>query len=369
MLLSSRASDRMSMPSHRGPISEQLIDAILGSPVDWEQFADAVRCAVAGGQVRSSEDLQLTLCVMYELHYRGVEGVSDWWEWNSELIAVRELIENQFEHELRELADSVPVPLGAAVPETLFAMTAPTSAPGLSRFMASQATREQFEELLIHRSMYQLKEADPHTWAIPRLAGAPKAALVEVQCDEYGGGRPESMHATLFADTMRAFGLDSRYGALVDRVPAVVLAASNAMSLFGLHRRLLGAIVGHLAAVEMTSSLPSRLYSNGLRRLGFGSEATLFFDEHIQADAVHEQIAGRDLAGGLAQQRPELTADILFGAAACIALDAQVGDYLLDCWAGNRCSLRMPLSERAFGDDSRLPSGAADAEAQQFRRS
>ena len=40
------------------------------------------------------------------------------------------------------------------------------------------------------------------------------------------------------------------------------------MSLFGLHRRLRGALVGHLAAFEMTSSIPNRRYGDGLRRLG-----------------------------------------------------------------------------------------------------
>jgi hypothetical protein len=106
-----------------------------------------------------------------------------------------------------------------------------------------------------------------------------------------------------------------------------------------LHRRLLGAIVGHLAAFEMTSSLPNRMYGNGLRRLGYGKDATLFFDEHVQADAVHEQIAGRDLAGGLARQQPELTQDILFGAAACLALDDRAAEHLLECWTDNRSSL------------------------------
>ena len=63
------------------------------------------------------------------------------------------------------------------------------------------------------------------------------------------------------------------------------------MTLFGLHRRLRGAIAGHLAAFEMTSSLPNRTYGDGFRRLGFGGDVTGYFDEHVEADAVHEQIA------------------------------------------------------------------------------
>ena len=57
---------------------------------------------------------------------------------------------------------------------------------------------------MVHRSAYQLKEADPHSWAIPRLTAAPKAALIEIQADEYGGGRPDQVHAALFARAMEA---------------------------------------------------------------------------------------------------------------------------------------------------------------------
>src|SRR5579859_5796467 len=113
---------------------------------------------------------------------------------------------------------------------------------------------------------------------------------------------------------MRALGLNSEYGAYLDLIPGVTLATVNLMSLFGLHRRLRGAIVGHLALFEMTSSIPNRRYGDGLRRLGFGGDATLFFDEHVEADAAHEQVAAVDLAGGLARQDPSQAAYILWGA-------------------------------------------------------
>jgi hypothetical protein len=113
----------------------------------------------------------------------------------------------------------------------------------------------------------------------------------------------------------------------------------NLMSLCGLHRRLRGAIVGHLAAFEMTSSLPNRRYGNGLRRLGFGAEATDFFDEHVEADAVHEQIAAWDLAGGLAAAEPALAADVLFGARALLALEARWAAHLLAAWERGERSL------------------------------
>ena len=213
--------------------------------------------------------------------------------------------------------------------------------------MARKAGLGELREFLIHKSIYQLKEADPHTWAIPRLQGRAKAALVEIQADEYGGGRPERMHSALFARTMRGLGLDDAYGAYVDVVPAVSLAAVNLMSLFGLNRRLRGAITGHLAIYEMTSSQPNRLYGNGFRRHGFDAAVTHYFDEHVEADAVHEQIAGRDLAGGLVEAEPGLLSDVLFGATAVMAVDGMLSSHLLAAWEAGGSSLRTALPAAA----------------------
>jgi len=94
---------------------------------------------------------------------------------------------------------------------------------------------------------------------------------------------------------------------------------------------------------EMTSSRPNRRYANALRRLGFGEEATDFYDEHVEADAVHENIAAYDLAGGLALSEPELTGDILFGARALLHLDGLFASHLLDSWQRGETSLRKAL--------------------------
>ena len=196
----------------------------------------------------------------------------------------------------------------------LTAAIAADDGPSLSRFMAREGDLEQWREYLTVRSVYHLKEADPHTFAIPRLSGRTKAAMVEIQADEYGGGSAARMHSELFGGLMRDLGLDSGYGALWDDAPAVAFANVNTMSLFGLHRRWRGAALGHLATVEMTSSEPSRRYSSGLRRLGFGESTTVFYDEHVEADAVHEQIASVDMCGAFVAENPELAADVLFGA-------------------------------------------------------
>jgi len=329
------------LPGPRGEISELLL-AALALPV---HPLEAPPVATPADPL-ADEDLQLALYLCYELHYRGLPGVADEWEWEPSLLALRRELEACFEAALHAAAPAPAPPLPA--PEemdlALRAVAEADEGPSLSHFLERQASLEQVLEFVAHRSAYQLKEADPHSWALPRLYGPPKAALVQIQADEYGNGRAERIHAELFADAMSELGLDARYGAYIEHLPGVTLATVNLMSLFGLHRHWRGAIIGHLALFEMESSIPNRRYATGLRRLGCGEGATAFFDEHVQADAIHENIAAVDLAGGLARQQPQLTGDILWGAATLVALDARVSRHILGAWADGASSLRMPLA-------------------------
>ena len=125
-----------------------------------------------------------------------------------------------------------------------------------------------------------------------------------------------------------------------DDIPAITFASLNVMSMFGLNRRLRGAVAGHLAAFEMTSSIPNKFYADGFRRLGFGEDVTEYFDEHVEADAVHEQIAAHDLAGSLAEDEPALLPDILFGASASLFVDGLLADHILESFENGRSSLR-----------------------------
>jgi hypothetical protein len=289
------------------------------------------------------EDFCLTLYICYELHYRGFDGVEEAWEWEPSLLEFRRRLESLFEAALsRQVAqpDLLPaLPIESALKE----IASRDSGPSASRYLERQATIDQLLEFIVHRSAYHLKEADPHSWAIPRLAGRAKAALVEIQADEYGGGNADLVHATLFANTMNAVGLDPRYGAYLDLIPGVTLSTVNLMSLFGLHRRWRGGLIGHLAAFEMISALPNRRYGNALRRLGFGPSATAFFDEHVEADSVHEVVAAHDLAGSLVAQEPALYPDVVFGASAYVELDSLWAQFMLDRWASGASSLRRPL--------------------------
>lgn len=323
-----------SLPTPRGPISEALFTALLRPPHEL----------APPGPVRmrswDDDDVQLALYCCYELAYRGFAGVDDGWEWAPSVLRWRAALEAPFEAELRRLAGPADPWAGTGVPDGLRAVVGASNGPSLSAYIEASGDADEVRELAVHRSAYQLKEADPHTWVIPRLAGRAKAAVVEIQYEEYGSGVAADMHAALFARTMTALGLDPAYGAYLDVIPAVTLGTVNLISFLGLHRRLRGALVGHLAIFEMTSVVPMARYSRALSRLGYGADACRFYDVHVAADARHEVIAAEAMAGGLAEASPELAGDIFFGARAAMAVEQRFAAYVLDCWRRGRSSLR-----------------------------
>jgi hypothetical protein len=324
MIDRSTARDGRALPRARGPFSEEILHLLAGGRVRPGRRPSPPENPLG------DDDLHLALYLAYELHYRGLPGVEDDLEWDPEILAARHEIERIFEAGLRNSIGRREVGAGE-VAEILRVIAAPPGEESLPIFVEREANLEQAREFLVHRSAYQLKEADPHSWVIPRLEGAAKTTVMEIQYDEYGSGDPSWMHAELFRTTMIAAGLDGSYGAYIDRLPGVSLATVNLISLFGLHRRWRGALVGHLAAFEMTSSLPNRAFGNGFRRLGFDAQATRFFSEHVEADSVHEVLAC-DLAAEVAAREPTLAADVVFGAAALTLLDDRFSAALLRAW-------------------------------------
>jgi hypothetical protein len=294
----------------------------------------------------TDDDLQLALYLCYELHYRSFAGVPDEIEWAPAVLEFRGRLERAFTERLEDEC-AFGALSGADVEFEIGALVEGADGPSVSAFVRDQGALAQVREFAMHRSAYQRKEADPHTWAIPRLDGDAKAALVRIQADEYGFGVRQDMHHELFARTMEALGLDPTYGAYLDVLPGSTLATVNLISLFGLHRRWRGALVGHLTVYEMTSVVPMGRYCAALERLGIPPEGTEFYRAHVAADAEHQLIALHDLAGGLARSEPALRRDIVFGAHAALSVESTFGDALLDAWSRGTSSLRHPVAPAA----------------------
>jgi heme oxygenase-like protein len=323
------------LPAPRGPLSVATLETLRGSP--GRQIDPA---AVAEADPYG-EDLQLALYCCYELHYRGFTGTCADLEWDPRLLGLRRHLERTFLAALR--AD---VPGGTDVIGEIKALLVETpDADGVSHYLRRCGQLWQLREYVAHRSLYHLKEADPQAWVIPRLSGPAKAALVTVEHDEYGSGNPQRMHARLFADMMIELGLCPQYGSYLDAAPAATLAEINFMSLCGLHRALRGALVGQFATVELTSSPGSHRLVCAMRRLGCGPAAIEFYAEHIEADAVHEQLVRHGVIAPLLAAEPELAADVVFGIQAATLLSDRFSALLQQNWAAGRSTLCKPLPD------------------------
>lgn len=327
------------LPDPRGPLSLAVTELLAErAPVNrLTQVEASISDADPYGL-----DLQLALYICYELHYRGFADVDAGWEWNAGLLHLRGRLENIFLDEVRAQVGEIGAEETAA--DEMNGLTVePTDGEGLSYYMRDKGTWDQMREYFVHRSLYHLKEGDPHAWAIPRLIGQAKASFVAVEYDEFGAGRGARLHQQLFADLLHAADLDASYLGYIDAVPAEALAAVNLMSLFGLHRALRGAAVGHFASTEITSPPGSQRLVDALRRLGAPQACIAFYAEHVEADAVHEQVVRTDVVGDMVSREPHLDRDVVFGIRAHAYVEDRLADHMLRSWDNGRTSLRRPL--------------------------
>ncbi|MGW0390405.1 iron-containing redox enzyme family protein [Streptomyces sp. NPDC003042] len=337
------------LPQPRGELSGAVVTALRTCLPPAYSSGSVVEADPWG------EDLQLALCLLYELHYRGWGGVDDDREWDPDLLRLRQALESRFLDALcADLADAPRTVEEAFAP----LLVEPVDLSGsLSHQLRTEGELWQLREYAALRSLYHLKEADPHAWVIPRLTGRAKAAMVAIEYDEFGAGHADRIHARLFADLMTDLGLDPTYGRYVEQAPAPLLATVNLMSLFGLHRALRGALVGHFAHVEVTSSPGSRRLAHAMRRCGAGPAAEHFYAEHVEADAVHEQVVRRDVIGGLLADEPALEADVAFGCAATALLEDRLAAHIRTAWRENRSALRTALPQEAAAGPAEWGAG------------
>lgn len=316
------------LPPSRGPLTEALFAHWRG-----EAPLDAAPSLAVDALV--GDDFHLALWCCYELHYRGFEELGDQWEWDADTLAFRSELERAFEAALRAEHQSDHLP---ADPEVALRVIATWAGPPLARTIEQDGTRRQLEEFTVHRSSYQLKEADPHTWGIPRFSGEGRSAMLEIQADEYGQGRVGQSHAELFRDAMDELGLCSDFGHYVGQLPGPTLATDNLVSMFGLNRRLRGALVGHLALFEMCSVVPMSRYLAAARREGLPALAR-FYEIHVEADAHHAVLALQGMVGPIVRDEPELAPDVVFGAAALSRTEARFAREVLSAWNDGHSSL------------------------------
>ena len=328
------------LPTARGSLSEHVVDTLC-SDIGSRPLTDV--------EPTDEDDEAITLFVLQELSYRAMAGVDPAWEEDASFLALRAQLERALEQRLR---DRTATERRSDLVTDVQALLDEADGPSLAAWMDEEGELDHLREFAVHRSAYQLKEADPHTFAMPRLSqGRAKAALLEIQSDEYGRNVPGNAHAELFSSTMVALDLDPSEGPDLDRLPAATLTTSTFLNMLGRSRRFAGACLAHLCVFEMTSVEPMARYAAAVRRLvpeDTATAAARFFDVHVAADGYHEQLAVEELLRGLDEEHPDLASDALFGAAGLLVVERDFTEHLLDAWTQGQSSLREPLDGSAL---------------------
>jgi hypothetical protein len=81
-----------------------------------------------------------------------------------------------------------------------------------------------------------------------------------------------------------------------------------------------------------------------LQRMDAPSACIDFYREHVEADAVHEQVVRLDVVADLVAREPKLDRDVVFGIRALAVVENRLAETIMASWQAGQSSLRQPLS-------------------------
>ena len=262
------------------------------------------------------------------------------------LIEVRLTLERAFEAQLArlELPGDPPADPGAFGPwleDLALHRELWPGGPSMGAFYREEVTLDQLREVVAQRSLFFLKEPDPWTMVIPSLHGEAKAGLIDLILDEYGWGRYEQMHSTVYATLMGKLGLETGYDHYLDRTAWPFLAGLNYQAMLARHRRLCRRMYGYVYLVESDSPGSMQNYIAAYRRNGIEDPDVLtFYELHIDADEGHADVALNEVVMPVVRAEPEAARDIARGVLEGRWLHGLVSAHLHEAFSAGRSSLR-----------------------------
>ncbi|HEY3864536.1 MAG TPA: iron-containing redox enzyme family protein [Solirubrobacteraceae bacterium] len=262
------------------------------------------------------------------------------------LAAVRLCLESAFEQQLARVADVSESPPQDASDAlnwlTDLALKRPLfDGPSMGDFYREKATLEQLREVVAQRSLFFLKEPDPWAMVIPSLRGAAKAGLIDLILDEYGWGRHDQMHSTVYAKLMEKLGLSTGYDDYFDQTSWQLLAGLNYQAMLARQRRLCRRMYGYIYLVEADSPSSMRNYLEAYARAGVEDpEILLFYQLHIDADVGHADVALNEVVAPVLRSEPAAAGEIARGIVEGRYLHSLFARHLHNRFSANRSSLR-----------------------------
>lgn len=263
------------------------------------------------------------------------------------LAAVRLVLERGFEAQLArhsavpEDLPTDPAAFGPWLEQLALERPLPFDGPSMGDFYREHVTLDQLREVVAQRSLFFLKEPDPWTMVIPSLHGRAKAGLIDLILDEYGWGRYDQMHSTVYEVLMGKLGLDAGYDHYLDQAPWPCLAGENFQAMMARHRRMCRRMYGYVYLVEAESPGAMKNYLAAYARAGIDDADVLrFYELHIDADEGHSDVALNEVVMPVVAEEPAAMAEVARGVVEGRWVHNLLSEHLHASFSAGRSSLR-----------------------------
>jgi hypothetical protein len=328
-----------------------LTGALAADPARAQGLLDAARqVARAAFAEQRPEALDLAHRALYVLGaqqgWSPVQAARDN-EHDLTLAAVRLELERGFEAQLAREAvvpgdmPEDPEAFAGWLEELALERPLPFDGPSMGAYHREHTTLDQLREIVAQRSLFFLKEPDPWTMVIPSLHGRAKAGLIDLILDEYGWGRFDQMHSTVYEVLMGKLGLETGYDHYFDRTSWQALAGQNFQAMYARHRRMCRRMYGYVFLVEAGSPSSMKDYLAAYARAGIDDpEVLTFYELHIDADEGHSDVALNEVVMPVVREEPDARAEIARGVVEGRWVHELFSRHLHACFSAGRSSLR-----------------------------
>ena len=310
-----------------------------------DEAADVARAAFDDGDVVALDIAHRALYHLYSLAMWSPTDAPRQNEHDLTLAGVLRALEDGFERSLATIAPPDEPPRDpeefATWLERIVLEEPPLPDRGFGAFLRDSITLDQMRDIVAMRSLFFLKEPDPWAMVIPSLRGPAKAGLIDVLLDEYGWGRYDHMHSTVYEVLMDRLGLETGYDAYFDRTVHQFLAVLNYQGMLARHRRLCRRMYGYIYLVEAESPQAMRGYLAAFDRLGVTDpDIRRFYDLHVTADEDHQRVALEEMITPVVRAEPEARHEIARGVLGGQHLEDAFTRHLLERFSAGQSALR-----------------------------
>lgn len=159
--------------------------------------------------------------------------------------------------------------------------------PEYDRFLAHEATREQFSLVVSEFAVDGLVESQAHLPIIPRLPPKTRMAVFRVLIDEFGCGNSEQEHSQLYRDLLTELGMPTDLNHYIEIVSEPSLAYVNLFSWLAARAPAEEYFLGAYAYFESSVLAAFQSFAAAAERLGIHNRR--YYTEHLYIDSFHSR--------------------------------------------------------------------------------